>query len=733
MPITPETASIHRRILRCMIEEDLSRSPSQPYPLATRSNQRRASREALAVSAVALVVVGAGIFGLWVTSTSTIRANYRQYLISLAQTAATMVDPALHASLRHPDQINGVDYQRAVAPLRRMRTAVADIHYIYTVVMDHSAVRFVLDASDAGLGGNGVQDRAGVWEIYDDPDPAMLLALGNEMKGGIATATPEPYRDKWGTFMTGYAPIYDAAKRQVGVVGVDVNAAVYAARVAAVPTWALLGLVPACILIAVLGVGYFRVRLRNLNDVQAASAAEAEHKAMAADVAIAARQDKLTGLPNRAQFMARLQEAVDRVRADEQRVFAVLFLDFDRFKLTNDTLGHTAGDELLRQIAQRLRSSLRVTNVMENEATCNVVGRFGGDEFLILINDLKAPADASIIAARLLDALNAPYNVLDCEVLSTASIGIVTSDHCPIGAEEIVRNADVAMYVAKRAGGGCSVVFDEAMQTQVTRHMAVETSLRKAIGSSELYLVFQPIVDLDSGQMVSVEALLRWNHPIMGPISPAEFIPIAEESKLIVALGRWVLREACLAMVEWRRTDPARAPKSVAVNVSRAELALGRLFLDQTRETIDNAGLPPECLQLEVTEREVMRNPEACLELMRELRRLGVRLAMDDFGTGTSSLGLLKDYPFDTIKIDRSFVQDLVASQDVLAVTHATVALISNLGMASLAEGVEERAQVSVLQSLGCRYGQGFFFSRPVRADRVLDAIDSTRERELAA
>jgi diguanylate cyclase (GGDEF)-like protein len=690
-------------------------------------------REALAVSAVALVVVGAGIFGLWVTSTGTIRANYRQYLIALAQTAATTIDPALQSSIRRPDQINGPDYQRAVAPLRRMRTAVADIRYIYTVVLDHSAVRFVLDAADSGVGGNGVQEQAGVWEIYEDRDPAMLLALGDETKPGIAAATAEPYSDKWGTFMTGYAPIFDAAKRQVGAVGVDVNAGVYAARVAAVPAWALLGLLPACILIAALGVGYYRGRLQNLNDAQAASAAEANQRAMAADLAIAARQDKLTGLPNRAEFMERLQKAVDRVRADEQPVFAVLFLDFDRFKLTNDTLGHTAGDELLRQIATRLRNSLRVGDVMQSDATCNVVGRFGGDEFLILINDLKTPADASTIAARLLDALNGPYGVFDCEVQSTASIGIVTSEDCPISAEEIVRNADVAMYVAKRAGGGCSVVFDETMQTQVTRHMAIETNLRKAIGSSELYLVFQPVVDLDTGRMVSVEALLRWNHPIMGPISPGEFIPIAEESQLIVALGRWVLREACLAMVEWRRTDPARAPKSIAVNVSRAELAQGRLFLDQTRETIESVGLPPECLQIEVTEREVMRNPETCLELMRELRRLGVRLAMDDFGTGTSSLGLLKDYPFDTIKIDRSFVQDLVASRDVLAVTHATVALISNLGMASLAEGVEERAQVSVLQSLGCRYGQGYFFSRPVRADRLLDALASNRERELAA
>jgi EAL domain-containing protein (putative c-di-GMP-specific phosphodiesterase class I) len=205
------------------------------------------------------------------------------------------------------------------------------------------------------------------------------------------------------------------------------------------------------------------------------------------------------------------------------------------------------------------------------------------------------------------------------------------------------------------------------------------------------------------------------------------------ESDLIIDIGRLALREACLAMVEWRRTDPERAPKYIGVNVSRAELALGSVFLELTRATLSSVKLPSDCLQLEVTEREVMRNPEACLELTRELRSLGIRLAMDDFGTGTSSLGLLRELPLDTIKIDRSFVKDLIPSRDVLAVTHATTALIANLRMISLAERVEEPAQVAVLQSLGCRYGQGYLFSRPVRADRLLGALESNRERELAA
>jgi diguanylate cyclase (GGDEF)-like protein/PAS domain S-box-containing protein len=448
-------------------------------------------------------------------------------------------------------------------------------------------------------------------------------------------------------------------------------------------------------------------------------------KSLERALAESALRDKLTGLPNRALFMESLQNAVTRVQTGQQARFAVLCIDFDQFKLVNDTLGHKAGDELLRQIAKRLLGALRTGDAGKNP-NGNVVSRFGGDEFLILINDLKAPGDACVLAERLLNVLSAAYDVCGNEVQSTASIGIVTSEKSHAAAEDVVRNADVAMYEAKRSGRACSVVFDEAMHTRITRHVTVETALRRALGSSELYLLYQPIVELSTGRMVSVEALIRWNHPELGEISPSEFIPIAEESGLIVAVGRWVLKEACRAFLAWRVADPARAPNTVSVNVSRAELALGERLLEHVKRTLDAVGLEPKCLQLEVTEREVMRNPEAALGLMQELRRLGVKLAMDDFGTGTSSLGFLRDYPFDTIKIDRAFANDLTVSPEVLAVNHATINLIENLGMASLAEGVEEFAQVAVLQSLGCRYAQGFFFSRPVRAEHVLDAVNSS-------
>ncbi len=968
-----------------------SKLASTATPAAGSRYARRARWEALGVSIVSVCAVGAGIAGLWLASRNSIQEDYRHYLVGLAKTAATLVDPALHTSIRRPEQRNGTDYRRAVEPLRRMRAAVPDVHYIYTVVQDAGTVRFVLDVTEPGnrlIGGH--EDQAGVGEVYEDRGAPMLQALGNGREPGHAAATDRPSSDRWGTFMTGWAPIFDRAGRQIGAVGVDVDAKVYLTHLATARDSALLGLAPAAMLIVFLGIAFYRVRLRGLADAQAAinsaesaeraaetlssarerlsaviegtdvgiwywdlaagtrtvdqrwagiighrqedlspltneqwqslvhaedvpglwralnecfsspqaifvhefrmrhadgrwiwilahgkvmecdaqgrplrmagihldvsasklieqSLAESEkkfrslfelspvgialndlhtgqflqmndalagptgytceellrmtywdltpasfagderaqiesmektnrygpyeklyqrkdgstypvllsgicmrdiagreviwsivqdiseRKAMESELADAARRDKLTGLANRALFMERLQEAVVRVRLGLQPLFAVLFLDFDRFKMINDTLGHKAGDELLQQISSRLRGTLRAGDLIADDAAGNLVARFGGDEFLILINDLETREDAIAVAARLLKVLAPAYSIFGSEVRSTASIGIVTSEQDQATPEEVLRNADVAMYEAKRSGRACYVVFNDAMHTRLTRHVAIETNLHNAIGTDELSLVYQPIIELQSGRMVSAEALLRWNHPELGSISPSEFIPIAEETGLIAVLGQWVLQQACQALVRWRALDPARAPRTVSVNISRAELALGSRLLEQVVETLRSTGLPANCLQLEVTEREVTRNQQANFGLMHELRRLGVRIAMDDFGTGTSSLGFLREFPFDIVKIDRSFVKDLTPSPDVLAVIHATVDLIENLGMASLAEGVEQPAQLAVLQSLGCRYAQGYLFSRPVPAAMLLDALEAAPDASLLA
>jgi len=678
---------------------------------------RRARLEALAVAACLLIAVGAGTLGMWLSCVDTVHNNFRQHLIELAQSAAQQVDVELHARIRRPEQINGPEYRRAVAPLRRLRLGIRGIKYVYTLVRDGPDIRFILDAADPGDNdGDGVEDQSQVWEISHNKTRAIQLALPRDGKPGVPAATDEPYTDPWGTFMTGYAPFYDAAGRQAGAVGVDVDAAIYVARMHTARNQALLGLLPAGALILAFSFAFYRTRRRGLAPLRG--------------VATAARRDRLTGLANRTLFMSRLDQAIERVRAGQQPRFAVLFLDFDHFKLLNDTLGHEAGDELLRQIAARLRSTLRASDAMSDEPGGNVVARFGGDEFVILLNELQLDTDVARVAERLLNALSPAYGVGGREVHSTVSIGIVTSDQCLESGEAIIRNADVAMYEAKRCGRACSVVFNEAMSTRLTRHVTIESGLRKALGTSQLSLVYQPIVELESGAVTSVEALLRWEHPLLGRVSPAEFIPVAEESGLIVPLGDWVLQEACGAFLAWRRQDPARAPRAISVNLSRAELALGPRLLDRIRDTLARHDMPAECLQLEVTEREVMRDPQASRTLMQELRRMRVRLAMDDFGTGTSSLACLREYPFDVVKIDRSFVSDLVAERDVLALIHATLTLLENLGKTSVAEGVETVTQLAILQSLGCGCAQGYFFSRPVAAEAVLEVCSARWQTE---
>jgi diguanylate cyclase (GGDEF)-like protein len=681
-----------------------------------RRDRRRALLEALAVGLAVSVAVGAAVSGLWHSATTTVRENYREYLVQLATAAAQHVDPVAHAAIRRPEQMDSPEYHAAVEPLRRLRTAIPKIRYLYTLVWDGSSARFVLDSADPGdHDADGVEDRSAVWDVSVSPQTAKLDALGRNGRPGRPTATTEPYTDAWGTFMSGYAPILDAQGRQEGVVGVDLDAHGYVAHLEAARRDLLVGVMPAALMIVLLTVTVYRLRHESFAAARAVASA-------AMHAQLAAREDRLTGLANRTLFMERLHAAIARTGAGIQERFAVLFLDFDHFKLINDTLGHEAGDELLQQIAGRMRGALRVTDAFGDDATGNVVARFGGDEFVVLINDLRTDADCERVAERLLQALAPVYALRGGDVHSSASFGIVVGHDDRDNAEAVIRNADVAMYEAKHSGRACYVVFDEAMHTRLTRRVSIERGLRKAIGTAEMSLAYQPIVAVETGRMVSAEVLLRWVHPEFGEIPPAEFIPIAEESGLIVQIGERVLLEACTQLAAWRRDWPDQAPATISINVSRAELALGGRLLARIQAALKGAGLPAHCLQLEVTEREVVRDPSACNALMQQLRAIGVRLSMDDFGTGTSSLACLRDYPFDSVKIDRSFVNGLTRNRDVMALIHATLTLIENLGMASVAEGVEDAAQLAVLQSLGCRYAQGYHFSPPVPADQLLRA-----------
>ena len=447
-----------------------------------------------------------------------------------------------------------------------------------------------------------------------------------------------------------------------------------------------------------------------------------QRKAMERELRAAAEQDRLTGLPNRTVLLQRLQQHCDRSHTEPGFCFAVLFLDFDRFKLVNDTLGHGAGDELLLAMGRRLNNEL-ATSGAANDGSGSFAARFGGDEFVYVAAGIDGISEARVIADRLQSALSAPYDLTSQTFHSSVSIGISMGGSTAGGPHELLRNADTAMYEAKRTGRGNTVLFNVTMHERLTRALRIEAGLRLALQRQEFTVFYQPIVDLSSGSMISAEALLRWNHPEMGKLSPDEFIPLAEETDLIVPIGEWVLRQSCLQWARWQREDPRIAPTSVSVNLSRRQMVLGNQLLLAVRASLEQADMPGSALQLEITEREVMKDPASARELLLGLSAIGVRLAMDDFGTGTSSLGCLRDFPFHAIKIDKSFVTDLSRDPHVLAVAHATVSVIENLGMISVAEGVEASQQVAMLQAMGCRYGQGYLFGRPMPADRLLSAM----------
>ena len=429
----------------------------------------------------------------------------------------------------------------------------------------------------------------------------------------------------------------------------------------------------------------------------------------------AALTDGLTQLPNRVAVLGKLHDAVLRARRLHDYRFAVLFMDFDRFKLVNDSLGHDVGDELLRQIALRLRLALREGDaVARGEDTVHTAARIGGDEFVILLDAIHSAEDAELVARRLLFVLSQPYQIGEHEVHSSVSIGIVASDTNRGDADALLRDADTAMYEAKRAGRGRYVLFDATMHERVARSVELENDLRRALHNDEFYVVYQPIVDLASGTLCGVEALARWRHPERGSVPPLEFIPVAEETGLITALGARVLRDACDQFMRWSETLGEAAPQSVAVNLSRAQLCEGDL-VERVQHELLRTGMPPHCLRLEVTESLAMQDAGA-LAVLHQLKALGVSLALDDFGTGYSSLACLHEIPVDIVKIDRSFVSQLAQNDHRRVLIQATVLVARALGIRTVAEGVETAEQAQLLEDLGCSMAQGYLFGRPMAA-----------------
>jgi diguanylate cyclase (GGDEF)-like protein len=432
-----------------------------------------------------------------------------------------------------------------------------------------------------------------------------------------------------------------------------------------------------------------------------------------------ARHDPLTGLPNRLLFVDTVSRALEQA-ASREHLTTVLFLDVDGFKLVNDSLGHAVGDELLQELAQRLGASLRPSDA---------IARFGGDEFVILCEDARDPRTAVLIAEDLVATVARPILMGGVEHVVSASLGIAlapapVSGMPPRAAEDMIREADAAMYRAKERGRGGVELYDEAMRASATARLRLEAELRHAVENDELRLVYQPIVSLADGQIVGVEALVRWQHPERGLLAPDQFINVAEETSAIIPIGRWVLHEACRTAASWRDRSLGLPGPAISVNLSLRQVGDAQLVAD-IREALATSGLAPGSLHLEITESVLMEDTASNRATLRRIKALGVTLVLDDFGTGYSSLAHLRRFPIDTLKIDRSFVEDLDGSDTDSTIVAAIINMSRGLRVKVIAEGIETDAQRARLRQLGCELGQGYYFARPLPADHIVALLGS--------
>jgi diguanylate cyclase (GGDEF)-like protein len=424
-----------------------------------------------------------------------------------------------------------------------------------------------------------------------------------------------------------------------------------------------------------------------------------------------ALHDALTNLPNRALLEQRAKEALDRI-GRTGTAFAMMFIDLDRFKLINDSLGHQAGDEVLSEVARRIRGRLRHEDTLS---------RLGGDEFVVLLGSMDRASDAGIVAQKIQACMTEPFRLKGAEMVISASIGISLAPQDGSSVAELLAHADIAMYHAKKLGRNNYQYFAPALNEFAGKRLALEHSLRRAVAEEQFELWYQPKIHISTRRIVGLEALVRWRHPEQGLVMPQEFIPLAEETGLITQLGTWVIRAACRQNRRWR--DDGLDNLRIAVNVSAAQFRQPTLVRVIT-EALEESSLEPEALELEVTESVVMSNPHEAVTTLQQLREMGVSISIDDFGTGYSSLSYLKKFPINTLKVDRTFIRDILSSGDDAAIVKAIVAMAQSLRLNIVAEGVEDSAQLAFLDSIGCDQYQGYFFSRPVPSNVVPTLFD---------
>ncbi len=438
-----------------------------------------------------------------------------------------------------------------------------------------------------------------------------------------------------------------------------------------------------------------------------------DRKLMAEKLVHGSLHDALTGLPNRTLFMERMGQAMEHSRQNPKNLCAILMLDLDRFQMVIDSKGHLYGDKMLVAFATRLQAILPIKTTLS---------RLGGDEFCILVEELPDSSHASILADHIQEALSLPFSLEAKDVYAAASIGIAISSGMENGAEELLRDADTAMHKAKLAGKGRYEIFDVSMHTKAVQLHTLETDLRKALERGEFRLHYQPIVSLDNSSLMGFEALIRWQHPTLGMVSPMDFIPLAEDTGLIISIGRWVLWQSCKQLVEWQSILNYGNPLTMSVNLSGKQL-LDMDLVRQVSAILSQTKLAAKCLKLEVTESAIMVNPEKAAVILNSLKDLGIQLSLDDFGTGYSSLSYLHRFPFHNLKIDRSFISKMEAGDKDEEIVKVINLLAKNLGMEVVAEGIETLGQWVILNKLSCAYGQGYYFSRPLDENAATNLI----------
>ncbi len=444
--------------------------------------------------------------------------------------------------------------------------------------------------------------------------------------------------------------------------------------------------------------------------------------------------DGLTNLPNRALFLDRLQQALTLSKRHPNYKFAVLLIDVDEFKIINDSLGHAAGDDLLIQIGQRLKESVRradtvsrprTSDVPDRPANDDTLARLGGDEFTILLDDIRDPIEAVRVAERMQAELATPFVVNQQQIVISASIGIAASTSPHTHAEDLLRDADIAMYRAKRAGKACCEVSDTAMHENAVKRLQLETDLRKALDQGEFRVYYQPIVSLQTGKITGFEALTRWQRP-EGILPPIAFIAVAEETGLIIPMNRQLLREACQHLRSWQSEFPSDPPLTMSVNMTSREFAQPDLA-GEIRKSLEQTAIDPGCLQLEIIETIAMGDAEKSGHVLAQLKALGVRLSIDDFGTGYSSLSRLRRIPVDTLKIDRAFISNMDTDPENREIVRAIIVLAHNLGLKVVAEGTEKEEHIDLLKDFNCEMAQGYLFSRPADDQAMLKLLASNR------